>query len=189
MTAAEAEHVEVQGLDELRAWLERNHGQATSVWLVTFKKPHPAAIPWMDVVAELLCWGWVDSAVRAVDDQRYKHLISPRNETSAWSAVNKTLVAELRAAGRMQAPGEAKIAAAVANGMWAFLDDVDRLEVPDDLARALGADRPAWEGWSRSIRRAWLERIKMAKTSATRDKRIASCADAARQGLKNGGLR
>jgi len=70
-----------------------------------------------------------------------KHLISPRRETSAWSAVNKEIVARMREAGRMQPAGEARIAAALANGMWTFLDDVERLEVPDDLGAALGPDR------------------------------------------------
>jgi len=189
VTAADATHIQIESVDELHTWLSQNHAQDSSVWLVTFKKPHPSYIAWGDVVAELLCWGWVDSAVRGIDETRFKHLISPRKETSAWSAVNKALVAKMRTAGRMQPAGEAKIAAAEANGMWSFLDDVERLEVPDDLADALGADSATWDTWSRSIRRAWLEQIKLAKTEPTRAKRIAKCADAARQGLKNGGLR
>lgn len=189
MTAADAPHVTVGSLDELHAWLAENHASSGSVWLVTFKKPHPAQIAWGDVVAELLCWGWVDSAVRGIDETRYKHLISPRKETSAWSAVNKDIVARMRAEGRMQPAGDAKIAAAVANGMWHFLDDVEALVVPEDLAKALGPQRATWDGWSKSIRRAWLEKIKTAKTDATRAKRIDACAMAARDGSKNGGLR
>ncbi len=189
MTTNEAPHVEVRRLSELHEWLADNHESAGSTWLVTFKKPHPDYLPWGEVVEELLCWGWIDSAVRGIDETRFKHLISPRKESSAWSAVNKGIVARMRAAGRMQPAGEAKIAAAEANGMWSFLDDVERLEVPDDLAPALLPHMATWEGWSRSIRRAWLERIKTAKTEPTRAKRIAACAEAARNGLKNGGLR
>jgi len=174
---------------ELHDWLAANHTQTASVWLITYKKHHAAYLPWGDVVAELLCWGWVDSSVRKVDDDRMKHLISPRKETSAWSGVNKGLVEAMRKAGRMQPAGEAKIAAAKRNGMWSFLDDVERLIVPDDLATALGPDRPNWDAWSRSVRRAWLEQIKLAKTATTREKRVAVCADAARRNLKNGGLR
>ncbi len=189
MTAADAPHITVESVEALRDWLSENHARSGSVWLVTFKKPHPSHIPWGEVVAELLAWGWIDSAVRGIDEARYKHLISPRKETSAWSAVNKDIVARLRAEGRMQPAGEAKIAAAMANGMWHFLDDVEALIVPDDLAEALGPDRSTWEGWSKSIRRGWLEKIKTAKTAATRTKRIDTCAGAARDGLKNGGLR
>jgi uncharacterized protein YdeI (YjbR/CyaY-like superfamily) len=189
MTAADAPHVEAKTLGDLRAWLSANHDSAGSVWLVTWKKATPHYLPFGEVVEELICWGWVDSSVRPVDAERMKHLISPRNETSAWSAVNKEIVARMRAAGRLQPAGEAKIAAAEANGMWSFLDDVERLEVPGDLAAALGSGRAAWEGWSRSIRRSWLGKIKWAKTAPTRAKRIAECADAARRNLKDGGLR
>ncbi|MEO0943565.1 MAG: hypothetical protein AAFY06_01810, partial [Pseudomonadota bacterium] len=122
-------HVEMRSLGALRNWLASHHAQTASVWLVTFKKAHPDYLPWGDVVAELLCWGWVDSSVRKVDEDRMKHLISPRKESSAWSAVNKALVEKMRKAGRMQPSGEAKITAAKANGMWEFLDDVERLEV------------------------------------------------------------
>ncbi|MEL6888831.1 MAG: hypothetical protein AAFO86_08985 [Pseudomonadota bacterium] len=83
---------------------------------------------------ELLCWGWVDSVTRRVDHERSSYRISPRNPNSAWSAVNKAKVAAARASGAMTPAGEALIAAAKANGMWHFLDDVERLEVPDDLA-------------------------------------------------------
>ncbi|MEM7718675.1 MAG: YdeI/OmpD-associated family protein [Pseudomonadota bacterium] len=189
MTAADAPHVQIETLDDLRDWLTAHHADSGSIWLVTYKKPHSSYIPWGEVVAELLCWGWVDSAVRGIDEMRFKHLISPRKETSAWSAVNKALVAQMRAEGRIQTAGEAKITAAEANGMWVFLDDVERLEVPDDLAQALGPHRDTWEGWSRSIKRAWLEQIKTAKTAPTRLKRIATCGEAARVNLKNGGLR
>lgn len=184
----ELEHIEVKSLDALHGLLKANHTQAASVWLVTYKKSHDAYLPWGEVVDELLCWGWVDSSVRRVDEHRMKHLISPRKESSAWSAANKGIVQAMRKAGRMQPAGEAKIAAAKKNGMWTFLDDVERLEVPDDLAKAIGADHPTWEGWSRSVKRAWLEKIKWAKTATTREKRVAACADAVRRNLKNGGL-
>lgn len=189
MAKTELAHIEAKSLEDIHAWLTANHTQSESVWLITYKQAHPAYLPWGAVVDELLCWGWVDSSVRKVDDDRMKHLISPRKETSAWSAVNKGIVDAMRKAGRMQPDGEAKIAAAQANGMWEFLDDVERLEVPDDLAAAMAIDRATWEGWSRSIKRAWLEKIKWAKTETTREKRVAECADAVRRNLKNGGLR
>ncbi|MCG6884657.1 MAG: YdeI/OmpD-associated family protein [Silicimonas sp.] len=189
MPTTDAPQVEVRDLAALRDWLKKHHADCGSVWLVTFKKAHPDYLPFGEVVEELMCWGWVDSSVRTVDDLRVKHLISPRNPASAWSAANKRIVEAMRAAGRMQPSGEALIAAAKKNGMWSFLDDVERLEVPEDLAVALGADRDTWEGWSRSVKRAWLEKIKRAKTEVTREKHVARCADAVRRNLRDGGLR
>jgi uncharacterized protein YdeI (YjbR/CyaY-like superfamily) len=188
VASEDAPHVQVRSRAELRDWLTQNHANAGSVWLVTFKKSHPDYLDFQDVVEELMCWGWVDSSVRALDDTRTRHLISPRKETSTWSAINKGIVARMRETGAMTPAGEAKIAAAQANGMWNFLDDVDRLEVPDDLAAALGPARTAWEGWTRSNKRAWLEKIKWAKTDKTRAARIAACTEAARTGAKNAGL-
>jgi uncharacterized protein YdeI (YjbR/CyaY-like superfamily) len=98
--------------------------------------------------------------------------------------VNKEIVARMRAEGRMSPAGEAKIAAAEANGMWHFLDDVERLDVPQDLAEALGVLRPAWDGWPRSVKRGTLEWIKTAKTLPTREKRIADVVESARAGLR-----
>jgi uncharacterized protein YdeI (YjbR/CyaY-like superfamily) len=120
----------------------------------------------------------------SVDADRAKIRISPRNPKSAWSAVNKDKVARMRAEGRMQPAGEALIAAAEANGMWSFLDDVERLEVPGDLAAALGDLRPVWDGWPRSVKRGTLEWIKTARTPPTRAKRIADVRDSAAQGLR-----
>ena len=186
--AANRPHVEIRSMEDLRAWLADNHDSPESVWLVTYKKVHVAHVPWGDVVEELIAWGWIDSAVRSVDETRYKHLISPRKDGSAWSAVSKGIVERLRTEGRMQTSGEARVAVAKKNGMWTFLDDVERLEVPEDLADALGPARSTFDNWSRSIKRAWLEKIKWAKTDPTRAKRIAECARAARQNLRNGGL-
>lgn len=187
--ATDIPEIEARSLVDLRRWLKANHASSGSVWLVTFKKSHPDYVPWGNVVEELICWGWIDSAVRGIDEHRFKHLISPRKESSAWSGVNKRIVERMRSAKRMQPSGEAKIAAAQANGMWAFLDDVERLELPDDLAKALSPHMDTWESWSDSIKRGWLEKIKTAKTAPTRQKRIALCTDAAQQNLKNGGIR
>ena len=189
MSADDLPQIEVRSVRDLHDWLAENHATSGSVWLVTYKKSHPDYLPFGEVVEELMCWGWVDSSVRRVDEVRMKHLISPRKETSAWSGINKGIVQRMRAADRMQPSGEAKVAAAMANGMWEFLDDVEGIVVPDDLAEALGSHRDTWEGWSPSVRRAWLEQIKLAKTTPTREKRIAKCADAASKNLKNGGLR
>ena len=182
----DAPQIEVKSRAELRAWLARNHTTATTVWLVVYKKHSPHHLPWGDAVEELLCWGWVDSVTRRVDDARSSYRISPRNPKSAWSAVNKAKVNAARASGAMTPAGEAVIEAAKANGMWTFLDDVERLEVPDDLAAALAqsGSSPIWEAYPRSVKRGALEWIKTAKTDPTRAKRIADVVTSARQGLR-----
>ena len=174
--AEDAPRVEVCSRAELRDWLAANHAGSGSVWLVHRRKGTALHVPFGDLVSELLCWGWVDSVPRKVDGTRSSHLISPRRAGSAWSAVNKAKVAEARREGAMTPAGEAAVAAAEATGMWSFLDDVERLDLPEDLAVALGEARAAWDAYPRSVRRGVLEWIKTAKTEATRAGRIAGTA-------------
>lgn len=169
---------------ELRGWLAAHHAEKGPVWLATFKKHHPDYLPYEPIVEELLCWGWIDSVTRALDADRSMILIAPRKTTSAWSAINKAHVERARQSGAMTPAGEAKIAAAVANGQWSFLDDVERLEVPEDLARALGPLRGGWDAWPRSVRRGTLEWIKTAKTAPTRAARIADVTESLNAGLR-----
>ena len=174
--AEDAPVVTVRNRAELRDWLAANHAWAGSVWLARFKKPHPDYLAYEPVVEELLCWGWVDSVTRALDGERSLILISPRKAGSAWSAVNKSHVARAVASGAMTAAGMAKVEAAKASGMWEFLDDVERLEVPGDLAAALGDGRTVFDAYPRSVKRGVLEWVKNARTDQTRAARIAELA-------------
>jgi len=176
--------ITVRNRAELRDWLAAQATDAPGVWLATYKKHHPDYLPWIQAVEELLCWGWVDAQVAGLDADRMKHRIAPRKESSAWSAVNKDIVARMRASGQMTPAGEAKIAAAEANGMWTFLDDVEALIVPEDLAQALGAARSTWEDYPLSVKRGTLEWIKTAKAAPTREKRIADVAENAAKGAR-----
>lgn len=183
------ETVTIRSRLELRTWLSENHATASGIWLATFKKHHKDYLPWMEAVEELLCWGWVDAQVAGLDADRMKHRVAPRNPKSAWSAVNKEIVSRMRAAGLMTPAGEKAVEIAVDNGMWIFLDDVERLEVPADLAQALGPLIDIWETYPRSVKRGTLEWIKTAKTTPTREKRIEDVRASASENLRPGPFR
>lgn len=171
---------------ELRDWLAANHATSRALWLASYKKHHPDYLAYEPQVEELLCWGWIDSVTRALDADRSMILVAPRNPKSAWSAINKAHVDRARACGAMTPAGEAKIAAAQANGMWDFLNDVDALIDPPDLTEALAVTGTAgfWAAQPRSIRRGTLEWIKMAKTPETRARRIRDVTESAAQGKR-----
>lgn len=178
-----AEHlqqVEVKSRAELRSWLADNHTQSESIWLVTYKKAIAEYyLDYDSIVEECLCFGWVDSLTRAKDEHRSMLLLAPRKDTSAWSGSNKRRVKKLLEAGLMEPPGMAKIDAAKANGMWEFLDDVEALITPPDLAEALARYPDAaryFEAFPRSPKRGILEWIKQAKKPETRAKRIEETA-------------
>jgi uncharacterized protein YdeI (YjbR/CyaY-like superfamily) len=163
---------------EWRAWLAANHQQPGSVWLVLPKKGSGlAGVAYSDAVDEALCFGWVDSLPRKLDEARSLILMSPRKATSNWSAVNKAKVARLVEAGLMAPAGLAMVATAKANGAWDALDGVEALEVPADLANAFSHEaRAHWDAFPRSAKRGILEWIHNAKTAETRARRIAETA-------------
>jgi uncharacterized protein YdeI (YjbR/CyaY-like superfamily) len=188
MAGEHLEQVAIESAGQLRSWLESHHQQTASVWLVVWKKHMGARhIPWPDIVDEALCFGWVDSLPRKLDEDRSMLLLSPRKRGSAWSGINKAKVERLINTGRMTAAGLAKINAAKADGSWAILDDVDRLEKPADLNEALAA-YPAASSWFDSFppstRRGILEWIKQAKSPETRARRIAETARLAQDNIR-----
>ena len=183
----DAPEVEVQSRAELREWLAANHARASGVWLVSGKKAAGATyLPYEDIVQECLCFGWIDSLGRAKDDLRSMLYISPRKPGSNWSRVNKAHVQELEARGLIAPAGLAAIDRAKQDGTWTALDGVEALEVPPDLAAALGAQdlRPVWDGWPRSIRRAALEILLNAKRPETRTRKVAEIVEAAAAGRR-----
>ena len=168
--------------DVWRAWLEANGETEPAVWLVYYKKgAGEPSITWDEAVEEALCFGWIDSKAKPIDERRYMQYFSPRKPRSAWSAVNKARLERLTAAGLMREPGLRAIATAKANGSWSALDDVDALVVPDDLATAFAAApaaRAAFDRLSRSARWAILHRIAAAKREETRARRITAAIEA-----------
>lgn len=169
------ERVELTSIDALHDWLAEHHADRTSAQLIRWKKGKGPHVPWAEMVRELLCWGWIDSTARPVDDARSAQLVTPRRPTSGWSRINKAHVVDLLADGRMQPAGQAAIDRARENGSWTALDEIETLTEPDDLATALDdvpTAREHWDAFPRSTKRAILEWISTAKRPETRDGRV-----------------
>jgi uncharacterized protein YdeI (YjbR/CyaY-like superfamily) len=96
----------VRTVEEWRDWLTEHHSSESEVWLI-FHKRHTglASIDYKDARDEALCFGWVDSLIKRLDEQRYAQKFTPRRADSRWSAVNRKRYAELKAAGRLKPPG------------------------------------------------------------------------------------
>lgn len=175
MSIEDLERVEVSSDQELRRWLNANHAQSESVWLVTFKKIIPEKYVSRDeVLDELTAFGWIDGVRSQVDDVRTMQLISPR-KTKPWAKSYKLRATKLIAEGKMHTAGLAEVNQAIANGGWDEMGEVDELLVPDDLEQALSARGRAKEHFDAfpvSIRRNILRWIFSAKKPETRIKRI-----------------
>lgn len=182
---AEHEQVEVRSRAELRGWLATNYGQAESIWLVTFKKPSLWHVPYGEIVDEVLCFGWIDSQPRLLDEARSMLRLSPRKPKSGWSKVNKDRIERLIADGLMAAPGLARIEEAKRSGTWTLLDAATSETLPPDLTEALSRHPGAEQnfmGFPPSTRRATLEWITLARRPETRAARIEQTASLAAKG-------
>jgi uncharacterized protein YdeI (YjbR/CyaY-like superfamily) len=173
---ANLEQVYVKSRPAWRRWLAANHARSPGIWLVYDKKSsRPDRLAYVDAVEEALCYGWIDSTLRSLDDARYMQLFTPRKPKSTWARTNKTRVARLIEEGLMAPAGLAVIETAKANGSWTSLDSVEALEVPADLAAALAKNPTAarnFAAFSPSSRKAYLHRVSRAVRPETRAKRI-----------------
>ena len=174
------ERIEISSSDELWRWLEHNHRSPDSVRLITWKAAHKAKYVSRDAVLDaLMAYGWIDGRRFQIDADRTAQLIAPRKQ-QAWSQSYKDRVERLRSEGKMRPAGEAAVAAGQASGLWDFFADVDALKTPRDLAARL--DLAKWEGFAPSYQRNALRWLHLAKTRATREKRIKAIVDATRRG-------
>ena len=164
-----------------------SHADAAGVWVVTVKRSRGAYVSYPDLVDEALCFGWIDSLPRALDDARTMRLMTHRRPGSSWSAVNKQRIARLTTDGRMHPAGQRAVQAAMRDGSWVALDAVETLAEPDDLRTCLDtnpAARKHWDTFPRSARRAILEWISTARTEDIRRRRIAQTIDEAALGRR-----
>lgn len=179
--------VEITTSSQLRDWLELNHAQKDSIWLVTYKKEvKDKYVSNNEVLDELLCFGWIDGIKRKIDHQKVMQLISPRR-VQHWSQTYKTRFAKLEKEGRMTEAGMKSVTLSKSLGLWNFLDDVDKLIKPQDLIDCLerypGAAKN-FDEFGTSSKRFMLRYIKIAKTKETRAKRIEQIALLAEQNKK-----
>lgn len=164
-----------------RKWLALHHEEEQAVWLIFYKKKSPLYnLSWSDAVDEALCFGWIDSTKKTIDQEKYKQYFCKRKPKSTWSKVNKDKVDSLIKQGLMQDAGYKSIALAKENGSWSILDDVEALIIPADLEAALAKYQGAkqfFEHLNKSSKKGLLYWVISAKRPATRQKRIADIAE------------
>jgi uncharacterized protein YdeI (YjbR/CyaY-like superfamily) len=170
---------------EWRRWLTQHHASSRGIWLV-FHKRHTGvkSIPYEDAVREALCFGWVDSLVKRLDDERFAIKITPRQRTSKWSAINRKRWTELKTAGLLAPAG---LATPPTENTYAPRPSIP--ELPPYIAKAIKTNSGAWT-FFRSLppreRRNFVVWIHMAKRQETRDRRIQESIDLLAAGKRLG---
>jgi uncharacterized protein YdeI (YjbR/CyaY-like superfamily) len=141
--------------------------------------------PYPEAVEEAICFGWIDSTVNVLDDQRALQLMTPRKAKSPWTRLNRRRAQAMEDAGLMTEAGRRTIEAARRTGWWTILDAVEDLVEPPELEVALDSvpdARTYWDGFPPSARKAMLWWVVSAARPETRAQRIAAIASAAAAG-------
>ena len=178
---AELKRVRPKSRTAWRAWLDKNHAASTGIWLV-FAKKHTGlpTLSYEDAVQEALCFGWIDSVLKSIDDRFHMQMFTPRKPKSAWSVTNKARLEKLMQAGVMAPAGLAAVEQAKKSGSWKKYASVDALTIPPELKKALDANPDAkknWPTYTESARRSFLHMVNDAKRPETREKRVKQVID------------
>ena len=177
-----------QSRTDWRQWLEKNHQSKQSVWLIYYtKKSNLPSISWSEAVDEALCFGWIDSTKKTIDDSSFMQFFSKRKPKSNWSKINKEKVQQLIDSKRMTKAGYESVKTAKQNGSWTILDEVEELIIPNDLEIAFKKHKGSKDYFlslSKLTRKIILGWIVLAKQQETRQKRIGEVVESAEQNLK-----
>ncbi len=185
----EKELLYFKNAQEWREWLHDNHHSSTGVHLVFYKvESGKESMRWEEAVQVAICYGWIDSTVRKLDEERRKQMFTPRKDKSVWSKLNKTYIEKLIADNLMHESGLRKIEIAKQNGSWESLDAVENLEIPDDLLIAFSENKTAFENYnnfSKTYRKSYLYWLNQAKREETRTKRISEIVRLCEENVKS----
>ncbi|MCF8449596.1 MAG: YdeI/OmpD-associated family protein [Taibaiella sp.] len=168
---------------EWRQWLQEHHDKKQSVWIIQYrKKSNIPSITWSDAVDEALCFGWIDSTARTINAEQFMQFFTRRKPKSVWSKINKEKVARLLEQNLVAPAGLAVIEIAKQNGSWTILDEVEEVIIPPDLQIEFNNHSGSSDYFlslSRSVRKAILQWLVLAKRPETRQKRIKEIAELA----------
>lgn len=189
MALEEKDLLYFRNAQEWREWLHENHHSAKVAHLIFYKvSSDKESMRWEDAVQVAICYGWIDSTVKRIDDERRRQMFTPRKDKSVWSKLNKTYIEKLIADNLMHESGLKKIETAKKNGSWESLDAVEMLEIPDDLNLAFSKNKIAldnYNSFSPSYRKGYLYWLNQAKREEIRKARIEQILKLCEQNIKS----
>ena len=143
---------------------------------------------WEEAVQEALCFGWIDSVVKKIDNEKRKQLFTPRKPKSGWSKLNKNNIKKLIANNLMHESGLQKIKIAHKDGSWSIRDDAENLIIPNDLKNKFDENKIAFrnfQSFTKSYKKVYLHWLYSAKREETRKKRIIEIVKLCEQNIKS----
>lgn len=180
----EVKRIYFKNRHQLRDWLKENYDKEKSIWLVhdKFKK---GELSYDDIVEEALCFGWIDSTVKSMDEKHSTIYLSVRKPKSIWAKSNKERVERLIRNGLMTKAGFEVIERAKSDGSWTEFDVVENLVIPPELEEAFAKNKLARENFENltlSQRKQVLYFLYSTKQEVTRRKRIEKILPSLKKG-------
>ena len=178
--------------NEWRTWLEKNHNTKKGVWLIYYKKhTGKPRIPYAAAVEEALCFGWIDSIVKRLDDEKYVQKFTPRSSKSKWSESNIKRVKKMMREGMMTEAGLAKCPETLKSAAEKSKPKPQKKEmvITSDIRRALAANKKVWDNFNNlapSYKRQYIGWITSAKKQETRNRRLKEAITLLKQNKKLG---
>lgn len=188
-----AEHVSLEFRNRAgwRRWLERYHAAEKQVWVTIQKVGSPApGVTYEEAVEEAMCFGWIDSRMRSVDEHSFTQRFSPRRKNSPWALTNRERAERLISEGKMAPAGLLAVEEAKQNGRWdSAYTSREVPETPGDLEEALREDDAAWAnftGFPNSVKLMYVFWVEDAKRGETKARRIRDIVDRASRNIRPG---
>jgi uncharacterized protein YdeI (YjbR/CyaY-like superfamily) len=146
----EFENIYFRTREEFRNWLNKNHDKSPGIWVIFYKKHlNVDCIKYNELLEEVLCFGWIDSLIKKIDDTKYARKITPRTNTQKWSELNRKKVLELIKEDKMTPAGLNKIENYLKTGKvdWPVnkseISESKKIDIPDFIIKELAGNELA----------------------------------------------
>lgn len=181
------DRLELETLEEWRAWLSENHLTAKETWIIMNKgEQGRSAYTMKDAIDEAICSGWIDSRTRRLDEKRYLIRFTPRRKDTNWSVRNLKRAKELLDQGRMKEAGISQLPSDFREPVGPE-NNIESWEIgpSPDLEAALRSEPELWNAYSglaQGQRKEFNRWVSQAKRPETRQKRIERTVELIKMG-------
>lgn len=192
----ELDHIYFNNRESFRCWLEKNFDKSSGIWMIFYKKNvNINCIKYNEALEESLCFGWIDSIIKKIDNEKYARKFTPRTNISKWSELNKKIVIDLMKKGRMTEEGLKKIDIYLKTGNvdWNNTGSNDKgtkeFNVPDFILEEFAENEPAltnFNNLAQTHKMHYILWIKNAKREETINKRLKESTELLKENKKLG---
>jgi uncharacterized protein YdeI (YjbR/CyaY-like superfamily) len=193
----ELEQIFFNSRESFRIWLEKNHDRSPGVWIIFYKKhTNIESVEYNEALEEALCFGWIDSIIKKIDNEQYVRKFTPRTNKTKWSELNKKIVTALITQGRMTEAGLKKIDLYLKTGRVDWENqglkkekDRNEINIPDFILKELAKNEPAltnFNNLAQTYRQHYVQWITQAKREETILNRLQESIELLKQNKKLG---